>query len=246
MLTGDVTGTRPTVSVIIAAFSSERWDPCAEAVASVAAQTSPALETIVVIDHNPALLTRARRELAAVVIPNAGARGASGARNTGVAHSRGDVLAFLDDDARGHEQLARPAAPPFRRPRRGGPAAGSTRCGPPPGRAGSPASSAGQSACPTPACRSGPPAVRNVWAGNMAVRRAAFEAAGGFREDFGKVGASSRPEDTDLCMRVNGGAWLYDPDCVAGHRVPAAAGHRSATSFSGASTRAAARRGSPR
>jgi hypothetical protein len=62
--------------------------------------------------------------------------------------------------------------------------------------------------------------VRNVWASNMAVRRAAFEAAGGFREDFGKVGAVSRPEDTDLCMRVNDGAWLYDPDSAVGHRVP--------------------------
>jgi len=96
--TEDRTGTGPTVSVIIAAFSSERWDYLRETVASVAGQTRPALETIVVIDHNPDPLARARRELAAVVIPNTGARGASGARNTGVAHSRGEVVAFLDDD----------------------------------------------------------------------------------------------------------------------------------------------------
>ena len=99
VLTGDHTGIRPTVSVIIAAFSTERWEYLREAVASVAAQSSPALETIVVIDHNPDLLARARRELAAVVIPSTGPRGASGARNTGVARSRGEVLAFLDDDA---------------------------------------------------------------------------------------------------------------------------------------------------
>src|SRR5690348_10030046 len=96
--TGDRAATRPTASVIIAAFSSERWEYLREAVASVAAQSSPALETIVVIDHNPDLLARARRELAAVVIPSTGARGASGARNTGVAHSHGEVVAFLDDD----------------------------------------------------------------------------------------------------------------------------------------------------
>jgi hypothetical protein len=63
--------------------------------------------------------------------------------------------------------------------------------------------------------------VRNVWAGNMAVRREAFEAVDGFREDFGKVGNVSRPEDTDLCMRVDSGAWVYDPASAVGHQVPA-------------------------
>ena len=63
--------------------------------------------------------------------------------------------------------------------------------------------------------------VRNVWASNMAVRRAAFDAAGGFREDFGKVGAASRPEDTDLCMRVTDGAGCTTRTSAVGHRVPA-------------------------
>ena len=93
-------GTSPSVSVVIAAFSSDRWPQLRDAVASVGAQHLQALETIVVIDHNPALLRRARRELTdAEVIPNAGQRGASGARNTGVARSKGEVVAFLDDDA---------------------------------------------------------------------------------------------------------------------------------------------------
>jgi glucosyl-dolichyl phosphate glucuronosyltransferase len=89
-----------SVSVVIAAYSSERWTQLRDAVASVGAQHRPALETIVVIDHNPDLLARAERELTdAVVVPNAGQRGASGARNTGVALSQGEVVAFLDDDA---------------------------------------------------------------------------------------------------------------------------------------------------
>jgi GT2 family glycosyltransferase len=222
VLAGDPTGTRPTVSVIIAAFASERWESLLEAVSSVAAQTSPALETIVVIDHNPDLLARARRELPVMVVPNAGARGASGARNTGVARSRGEVVAFLDDDAvatrnwlgrllahftdpgvvgvGGRLDPLWATAPPRWFPGEFGWAIGASYTGMPE--------------------RTAP--VRNVWASNMAVRRAAFDAAGGFREDFGKVGAVSRPEDTDLCMRVNGGAWLYDPDSAVGHLVPAA------------------------
>jgi glycosyltransferase involved in cell wall biosynthesis len=220
-LTGDRTGTRPTVSVVIAAFSSERWDCLREAVASVAAQTSPALETIVVIDHNPDLLARGRRELDAVVIPNAGARGASGARNTGVALSRGEVVAFLDDDAAATRGWLGRLRAHFAD-------AGVVGVG---GRldplwaTARPRWFPGEFGWTIGASYTGMPErtvrVRNVWASNMAVRRAAFDAAGGFREDFGKVGNVSRPEDTDLCMRVTDGAWLYDPDSAVSHLVPA-------------------------
>src|ERR1700751_5873220 len=78
----------------------ERWNDLQEAVASVRAQTIPVLETIVVIDHNATLLDRMQRELPdIIVIPNVGSRGAAGARNSGVAASHGEVVAFLDDDA---------------------------------------------------------------------------------------------------------------------------------------------------
>ena len=59
----------------------------------------------------------------------------------------------------------------------------------------------------------------------MAIRRQVFDMVGGFRDDFGKVGARSRPEDTDLCLRAaegyGGGIWIYEPSGAAGHRVPA-------------------------
>jgi len=65
--------------------------------------------------------------------------------------------------------------------------------------------------------------IRNVWALAMAVRREAFEAVGGFHTEFTKVGARSRPEDTDLCMRMSratGGRWTYVPEAVVDHLVP--------------------------
>jgi glycosyltransferase involved in cell wall biosynthesis len=221
VLAGERTGTRPAVSVVIAAFSSERWDYLRQAVSSVAAQTRPALETIVVIDHNPDLLARARRELAAVVIPNAGARGASGARNTGVAHSRGEVVAFLDDDAAATGDWLARLLTHFADP---GVVGVGGRLDPLWATA-RPRWFPGEFGWTIGVSYTGMPErtahVRNVWSNNMAVRRAAFEAAGGFREDFGKVGAVSRPEDTDLCMRVTGGAWLYDPACAVSHWVPA-------------------------
>ena len=105
-----------TVSVVIAAYADERWNQLCDAVESVRSQTTPVLETIVVVDHNPALLARARPEFAdCTVIANTGSRGASGARNTGVAASRGEIVAFLDDDARSSAHWLAALLGPFTR-----------------------------------------------------------------------------------------------------------------------------------
>ena len=215
----------PTVSVVIAAFTMERWDDLQEAVASVREQSVRVLETIVVIDHHPGLLDRAQGGLPGViVIPNVGSKGASGARNTGVAASHGEVVAFLDDDAVASptwlEALLRHFANPDvvgvggsvyplwadSRPR-WFPAEFYWVVG---------TSYQGMPEKATP--------VRNVWSCNMAIPRRVFDAIEGFRDDFGKVGVRSRPEDTDLCLRAAaaqpGGTWVYEPTGIAGHRVP--------------------------
>jgi glycosyltransferase involved in cell wall biosynthesis len=217
-------GTRlPAVSVVIAAFADERWNQLCDAIESVRSQTAPVLETVVVIDHNPALLARARSEFSdCLVTANTGARGASGARNTGAASCHGEIVAFLDDDARSSEWWLAALLGHFSRedivgvggridplwaasrprwfPVEFGWAVGFSYQGMP------------ERAQP----------VRNVWAGNMAIRSSVFEAVGGFREDFGKVGDVARPEDTDLCLRAAGdrGIWFYEPTGSVGHWIP--------------------------
>jgi hypothetical protein len=217
-------GTRlPAVSVVIAAFADERWDQLCDAIESIRVQTAPVLETIVVIDHNPGLLARARREFTdCTVIANTASRGASGARNTGAAACRGEIVAFLDDDARSSEHWLAALLCHFSRteivgvggridplwsvsrprwfPVEFGWAVGFSYAGMP------------EQTQP----------VRNVWAGNMAIRSSVFAAIGGFRENFGKVGDVSRPEDTDLCLRAASerGIWLYEPTGNVGHWIP--------------------------
>src|SRR5262245_60823833 len=90
----------PTVSVVISTHSEERWKDLLDAIDSVARQTYPAREIVVVVARAPHLLARLEREGVEVrAVANADAPGLCGARNTGVAVSEGDVVAFLDDDA---------------------------------------------------------------------------------------------------------------------------------------------------
>jgi cellulose synthase/poly-beta-1,6-N-acetylglucosamine synthase-like glycosyltransferase len=217
--------TYPTVSVIIPTYTRARWEWLQEAVASVRAQTVPALEIIVVVDHNPELLEEITREFPGVIaVPNIGGRGVSGARNSGVKASRGEIVAFLDDDSIARSDwlatLLRHIVTP--------------------GVVGVGCYSDGLWETPCPSwfptefswtigvSYSGlpkePTAVRNVWTSAMLVKRSAFEVVDGFREDFGKIGNKSLPEDTDLCLRIaavqENTVWMWDPEKVMQHRVP--------------------------
>lgn len=79
-----------TISVIICAFTEERWYELMAAVESIQQQHTPPCEIIVVIDHNLPLLERARNQIPGIVLlENKELRGLSGARNSGIAVARG-------------------------------------------------------------------------------------------------------------------------------------------------------------
>src|SRR5579859_4340321 len=88
------------ISVIICAYTEQRWEDLLAAVDSVRKQTLRANEIIVVIDHNTQLLRRVQEHLPDVLaVENKEQRGLSGARNSGIAKAHSSLLAFLDDDA---------------------------------------------------------------------------------------------------------------------------------------------------
>jgi len=89
-----------SATVIVCAWTEDRWHQLNRALDSALAQVPPPAEVLLVVDHNPTLTARVRAHRPDLrVLANARAKGLSGARNTGLHAARGDVVAFLDDDA---------------------------------------------------------------------------------------------------------------------------------------------------
>ena len=218
------TGTDLSVSVVVCAYTEDRWDDIVDAVAGCAAQTRPADEVLLVIDHNPALLARATALPGVRVLDNDRTRGLSGARNAGIAAARGDVVAFLDDDAtpepdwlallvdaysapevRATGGSARPRWPlarPTHLPHVLDWVVGCTYQGQPESRAD----------------------VRNLMGCNMSFRRDVFDRVGGFDENAGRIGLLPLGcEETELCIRLGqqlpGSRIVFEPAAVVNHRV---------------------------
>jgi O-antigen biosynthesis protein len=216
---------QPSVSVVICCYDGRRWDQLTAAVRSAQRQVGSDDEVIVVVDHNDELRAKVERELAGVtVIENADERGASGGRNTGAAAAGGEVLVFLDDDARAEpgwleRQLAWYADPTVLAV--GGAAMPDWEGGERPPWL--PATFDWVVGCtyagqPLTAAR-----VRNVWACNMSVRRDAFGQVGGFRTGIGGVraGVTLGCEETELCIRLGQrGTVMYEPASAVRHFVP--------------------------
>jgi GT2 family glycosyltransferase len=214
------------VSVVICAYTEQRWPLLESAVNSVFRQDQRPTEVVVVVDHNPRLHARLKDRFDDVQVHHNGyGRGLSGARNTGVAASQGEVVAFLDDDARAEPgwlaaharhyadaevlgvggrvhpdwQEARPSW--------------------------FPEEFAWVVGCTHSGIRPEVQRIRNPIGANMSFRRRSVEAVGGFREGLGRVGAVPLGcEETELAIRVTSAdpnaRVVYEPSAVVRHHVP--------------------------
>lgn len=216
---------KPKISVVICAYSAERLETLRTALRSVQSQTCQPLEILVVVDHNPDFMKTLATEFTnANVLANSNAKGLSGARNTGIGQAKGEVIAFLDDDAIAERdwlaRLARayldptvaaagggimpdwPDARPYWFPKEFDWVIGCSYLGQP--------------------TRAEP--VRNLIGCNMSMRRTFLETAGGFREDLGRVGDDGAGcEETELFIRGQqvcpGTKVWYDPEALVRHQI---------------------------
>jgi GT2 family glycosyltransferase len=220
------TSTSTTTSVIVCAYSDARWDALADVVAALGRQTLPPTEVVLCIDHNPDLLARARNAFASArVIPSEEQPGLSGARNTGIRHASGDIIAFIDDDALPEPQWLEELVTAFDDPvvvGAGGVALPGWLEGSRPDWL--PPEMDWVVGCSYVGLPDGVAEIRNPIGANMAFRAGALAAVGGFCDGVGRIGAVPLGcEETDLSIRVRrdtGGSILHIPRARVVHRVP--------------------------
>jgi GT2 family glycosyltransferase len=198
----------PLVSVVVCTRDgAATLDDC---LAGVAALRYPAVETIVVDDGSTDASAAIAREHGARVIstPN---RGLSAARNTGLYAARGEIVAYLDDDARPDPDWLTYVTATFTRTRHaaiGGPNL------PPPGDGDTAACVANAPGGPAHVLLSDTDA-EHLPGCNLAVRRDALLSIGGFDPRFRAAG-----DDVDVCWRLTeaGHTLGFHPAAVVWHR----------------------------
>ncbi len=214
------------ISVIICAYSEDRWDNLIAAVASVQQQTLPPGEIIVVVDHNPGLLKRVLDHIEGVVaVVNTEACGLSGARNSGIAAAKSQIIAFLDDDAVATPDWLMLLSEEFTDPQ----VLGSGGAVTPYWLSSEPAWLPEEFHWVVGCTYRGMPqttkTIRNPLGANMSFRRNIFAVVGGFRSEIGRVGTQPVGcEETELCIRARQrwpqGVFLYRPQASVSHCIP--------------------------
>lgn len=227
--------TRPVgATVVVCAYTERRLEQLVAALTEAAAQGPEQL--LLVIDHNDRLFERATAlDIPGLeVVTNERRQGLSGARNTGVARARADVVVFLDDDATPEAGWLDALLAPYADPRVVGVGGAATPVWPAEGGRprtlpAPPGAAHGELDWVVGCTFVGQPTtlsqVRNPMGCNMSLRRSAF-GVGGFSESLGRVGTVPLGcEETELSLRVTAAhpedRIVFEPRARVRHHVSA-------------------------
>jgi hypothetical protein len=213
-----------TVTVVICAYTLSRWKSTTAAVVSVLAQQPAPAQVLLVIDHNPELAARARSELPGVtVLENAGERGLSGARNTGLKAATEPITAFLDDDAEAQPGWLAALIEPYQNAEVAATGGGVWPRWDKQRPDWLPPEFDWVVGCSYVGLPPAPAIVRNPIGANMSFRTQLALDAGGFNGSVGRVGTRPRGcEETELAIRVTASAdasVMYVPGAAVDHYV---------------------------
>jgi glucosyl-dolichyl phosphate glucuronosyltransferase len=214
----------PTVSVVICAYTEDRWLLLTKSVASVQAQTVPPVEIIICIDHNEKLVRRAQNHFAiarstgripVTVVENKYDGHLGSARNTATEFASGDIIAFLDDDAAAETDWLERIVAPYEDDR-----VGAVGGAPQPvferGRPGwFPQEFDWVFGCAYRGLPASRAPLAHLIGANMSARRSILQEIGGFHSDD--------HDDMDMCHRIAFARYkvIYEPRAIVRHFVPA-------------------------
>jgi glycosyltransferase involved in cell wall biosynthesis len=207
------------VAVIVCTYDAARWRDLEATMASLTAQSRRPAEVVLVVDHNPELLERARAGFPfARVVPNTGRGGLGEGRNTGIANSSSPIVAFIDDDATASPGWLAALADAYTDPEVagvGGPIEPLWTGARPPWF---PPEFDWVVGCTYRGMAGTQRNVRNLLGCNMSLRRSLVADLEGFRVGYGC-------DETDLCIRLHQ-QWpskrlVFAQDATVGHRITA-------------------------
>ncbi len=232
----ELPGHRHSLGVVVACYAPERLEDVARVLDSIARQTAPVDDVVVVVQRSCELRESVRRLLTRMpglkctVLFQATGSGVSHARNEGLEALGSDIIAFVDDDAVLADDWAAATRELYsHRPDAIGVAGAILPLWDSPAMAWFPRELYWMLSC-TYWTAVSPTPVRNGYGANMSFRREAFDAGRRFNESIGISGwgvAGWRGvggEEPELALRVTkatGRLILFGPDIRAWHRVRA-------------------------
>jgi len=214
------------ISVIVSTYTKDRWNDVLRCVESVKNQTLKPYEILLILDPIDDLIDFYKEKLPNYVkIVESDGFGLSKARNKGILESKGDIIAFIDDDAWADKYwlermvenysdnnvygVGGKIIPVFenRRPKW------------------LPQELDWIVGCTYKGMPEVKSEIRNPIGANMSFKREAFEIAGLFKEEVGRYGKKLLSgEEAEFAMRLKkikpDAKIIYDPSAIVYHKVP--------------------------
>ncbi len=217
---------RSPVSVVICTHLYARRASLEAALESVAGQSLPPREVVVVVDGDERLARHLRDRMSPerlVVLEQRS--GLSAARNAGVANVTAPLVAFLDDDATADRDWLKYLVAGFETEDVVGVGGWSEPVWEGTKPEWFPAQLLWVVGCSYEGLPLERTTVRNVFGGCACYRKAAFDEVGGFRDDLGrKANGLQGAEETEFCLRVKEHGserrFLFEPAARINHSVP--------------------------
>ncbi len=195
---------QPLISIVITSYTMERMKDILELLDGMRAQTYPNIEVIFVVERSQELRDRIGAWIVENgvtnirVVFNTDEQGLSAARNRGIEESKGDIIAFIDDDAFPAPDWAEEMAKTYQDDSVIGATGPAIPLWDDESMAWLPEEFywiVGCTAWHTDSRANGITSTRNVWGMNMSFRREAFDSAGVFSSDIGGIRSAESPRE---------------------------------------------------